>query len=154
MWYKVNFDKLKLLVLPSMLRKSFIGVLVSLAYDELKKIHEQWLLNKEQRDIKLSHHGQVCYLRKVLNDEFDNVLRRIQIADGNRFIRTYLYSRAEQKPVFLGKLHLHSKTNYADTGVDFIVYVPSEILDTKELRIKARVDYYKQDVKRYEIVGI
>ncbi|MDB0599994.1 hypothetical protein PL373_02255 [Tenacibaculum maritimum] len=94
------------------------------------------------------------YLRKALNDKFDNTLRRIQLGSGNQYQRQYIYTRAEQKPVYLGKMYLRDKTDYADTGVDYIVYVPSSIIQLQKVRLETIINYFNKASKKYKIVAI
>ena len=154
MWYKVNFDKLTLLLLPTFLRKNVLSGFVQAIMSPIKKMYDEWTTKKNDHLYKLEHNGQVCYLRKALNDEFDIQLRRITLSNGNQYRRTYIYTRAEQKPKYLGKLFLNSRNDYADTGVDFIVNVPADILKVDKYGIEALINYYKEGVKRYIILEI
>lgn len=154
MWYNIDFDKLLKLITPPFLQKKVFMVFVSVSLEPIKTIYNDWIINRDARLYNLEHSGQVCYLRKVLNDRFDSTQRRIQIADGNQYDRTYIYTRVEQNPKYLGKLTLHSRSDYADTGVDFIVYAPSSIITENNYAIEALVNEYKQDVKRFKVVGL
>ncbi len=57
----------------------------------------------------MSYNSQVCYLRKALNDKFDNTQRRITIT--NPINREYLtlYRRGEQRPVMLGQVFVNRR---------------------------------------------
>ncbi len=154
MWYKVNFDKLQLLITPPFLRLSMFNVFASVAFEPLKDIYNRWLQNRDDRAYYLNHYGQVCYLRKVLNDRFDTLERRIIIGNGNEFDRTYLYTRIEKRPIYLGQQTLYSRRDYGDTGVDFIVHVPEQIIKDNPYAITALVNEYKQDVKRFKIIAL
>ncbi|MDO4230226.1 MAG: hypothetical protein Q4C98_10455, partial [Capnocytophaga sp.] len=109
-----------------------------------------------------AHNGQVCYLRKLLNDNFDNEKRRIRILDGNKFGRKYIYTRGENKLVYLGKMYLRQRNDYADIGVDFIVVLPQEVANLHRTaqngierfyNIEAFIDFYKLAGKRYKITA-
>lgn len=154
MWYKVNINKLLVLLTPTFLRKDVLGQFVQSIASPLTSIYDDWFKMRNENLYKLAHNGQVCYLRKALNDKFDPVLRRIQIGNGNKYKRQYIYTRAEQKPQFLGTMYLHSRTDYADTGVDFIVYVPTELVNAQFYEIDALIQFYREGVKRYKIVKI
>ncbi|MFK5971468.1 MAG: hypothetical protein QM487_15310 [Candidatus Marithrix sp.] len=154
MWYNVNYNKLVLLLTPTFLRKdTFFGWIKSVA-SPLSKMYDSWFKMRSDNLYKLAHNGQVCYLRKSLNDRFDPSLRRIYIGDGNKYKRQYIYTRGEQKPKYLGTMYLHSRNDYADTGVDFIVFVPASIVDAQIYELEALIDFYKEGVKRYKIVKI
>ena len=154
MWYKVNFNKLLVELTPTFLRKNVFVAFVTLLVSPIVSIYTNWFKMRSNNLYMLAHNGQVCYLRKALNDTFDQSLRRIQIGNGNKFKRQYIYTRVEQKPKFLGKMFLYSRNDYADTGVDFIVYVPTALVNAKFYEIDALIQFYREGVKRYKIVKI
>lgn len=154
MWYKVNYRKLAIENTPTFLRKEVLVAFIHILKSPIISIYNNWLKMRKAQLYKIEHTGQVCYLRKSLNDSFDVSLRRIYIGNGNQYKRQYIYTRAEGKPKYLGKMYLRSRTDYADTGVDFIVFVPGSIVDTKIHELNAHIDFYKEGVKRYKIVKI
>ena len=154
MWYNVKFDKLWQLLTPTFLRKQLTTAFINTALRPLKTIYDNWLKARNETLYKLAHNGQVCYLKKALNDRFDLELRRIYIGNGNSYLRKYIYTNAEQKPEYLGKMFLYSRTDYSDTGVDFIVFVPTSIVDSQKFELEAFINFYKEGVKRYKIVRI
>jgi hypothetical protein len=151
MWYKINYNILSLSLLPTFLRKLKLVSYLKVLIEPIKQLYYNWFQFRSTNLYKLAHTGQVCYLRKVLNDEFDPQDRRIRIGNGQRYERLYIYTRSENKPTSLGTVYLHARSDYADTGVDFIVYAPTSILDTMNYKMKALIDYYKEGVKRYKI---
>lgn len=154
MWFNVDFEKLMLLLTPTFLRKKvFIAYLYSLVLP-ITKLHYQWKVKRLSDWYKLEHTGQVCSLRKVLNDNLDPSLRRIWIGEGNSFQRKYIYTRAEKKPVFLGRMFIYQNSEYLNTGADFNVYVPSEIINTSKHQIDALIVFYKLASKRYKLYPI
>ena len=85
---------------------------------------------------KITITPQVCYLEKLLNDQFDNNLRRIYIEDGNIYEGTFIFQEAEETPVFLyqegeaGKPLKFIYTEGESSGegsFDFVVYVPGAL---------------------------
>ena len=154
MWFNVNFDKLFLLLKPTFLRKEVTTAFVKTAFEPLKSIYDDWHRIRNDNLYKLAHNGQVCLLRKALNDRFDFSLKRIYIGNGNRYLRKYIYVAAEQKPKYLGGMFLYSVNDYGDTGVDFIVFVPTSIVATQIYELKALIGFYKEGVKRYKIIEI
>lgn len=105
-------------------------------------------ISTEIKTYTTAHNGQVCYLRKALNDRFDIVKRRIKIADGNRYKREYIYTLGEQKTQILWVWCICDKIrDYADTGVDFIVLIPTGLI-YNEYEMKALIDFYKLASKR------
>lgn len=151
MWYKIEYNKLVLLALPTFLRKPIMAGYVQALIVPIANLYDKWRVFRDDNLYKVHHTGQVCYLRKVLNDKLDPSLRRIYIGDGQRYKRKYLYTTGENKPVFLKTMYLLEAADYADTGVDFIVWVPQSILDSSIYEIIALVDYYKLGGKKYKI---
>lgn len=154
MWYNINWNKYAAELIPTRLRQSKLIAYVKVLISPLVNLHDEFLKQQSEDYHKLNHNGQICYLRKALNDRFDNSQRRIYIGNGNQFTRKYLYTRAEARPIFLGKTYLHSRNDYEDTSVDFIVFVPASILATLTEQIKAEINYFKEGVKTYKLVAI
>lgn len=157
MWYKIDWDRLILLLLPTFLRKPVLFGFVKSLLAPVSKLHYKWSLTVRDENLeKLSYNGQRCYLRKVLNDKWDgdDDLRRIYIGDTQNTVQTYLYTSAENLQVYLGTMFLENEFNYAGTSVDFLVYVPQSILDLKENEIIAAVNFYKLAGKQYNIIGL
>lgn len=165
MWYHIDFDKLVGLLLPTFLRKRKMIAWLGAWVAPLKSLHYKFYQKRNALNgdlYRLAHNGQVCYLRKVLNDNFDNEKRRIRIIDANQYESQYIYTEGEQKPHHLGTIYLYRNADYADTGVDFIVKIPLEIwlgekTETSQIgeyrfyKIEAFIDFYRLAGKRYII---
>lgn len=107
----------------------------------------------------LQFNGQVINLEHVLNDAFDDTLRRIEIVDavenpttylfnvieGNEL--TYLFNTSEGSP-----LYLYNNQEYA-TQDDFIVEVPVGLAYT-EVEMRALINKYKHSAMRYSIIEV
>lgn len=151
MWWNINFQRLSVLLLPTFLRSDVMKAWVYLQLQLIENIHYDWKQFRAANLYKLGHNSQKCYLRGALNDRFDTQLRRIRIDDGNSFKRQYIYTDGEQKPKYLGTMYLYDDSDYADTGVDFIVVVPMD-LQYSTYEMIALVDFYKLASKRYKII--
>lgn len=151
MWYKVDYNKIVLLVLPAFLRKPITASYLQAVIMPIANLYDKWRVFRDDNLYKLHHTGQVCYLRKVLNDKLDPSLRRIYIGDGQRYERQYLYTTGENKPKFLGTMYLRESADYADTGVDFNVYAPQSIIENSIYELIALLDFYKLGGKKYKI---
>lgn len=154
MWFNIDFEKLVLLLAPTFLRKKVHIAYLNALVLPISNLHYQWKVKRLNDWYKLKHTGQVCYLRKALNDNLDPSLRRIYIDEGNSFRRKYIYTRAEKKPVFLGKMFIYQNAEYLNTGADFNVYVPSEIINQSKHQLDALIVFYKLASKRYKIYPI
>ncbi|NDP26466.1 MAG: hypothetical protein GZ087_03425 [Flavobacterium sp.] len=156
MWYKVDWDRLILLLLPTFLRKpvlfGFLKALVSPIGVTNESVHYRWERFRDDNLNKLSYNGQRCYLRKVLNDRCDANLRRITIGNTAQLDQDYLYTTAENLDVYLGTMYLENDFNYVSGLVDFLVNVPKVLKDSNENKIIALLEFYKLAGKSYKIV--
>jgi hypothetical protein len=119
-----------------------------------------WLygLFLEARDAflyEIGHNGQVCRLRKMLNDKFDSTERRIYIADSEPVSPVYLFRDAELKPVYIytegedSPVYLR-RDEELNAGGSFIVFVPEDLV-YDEIRMRNRIDNFKLAGKGYTI---
>jgi len=82
--YTWDFTKLVTYLLPSFLRTDkHIGWLKSLCTPTNTK-HTEFVTFTEEKLYEQNFTGQVISLERLLNDQFDDTLRRIYITDGNR----------------------------------------------------------------------
>jgi hypothetical protein len=155
MWYKIDWDRLILLLLPTFLRKPVLFGYLSALVSPIASLHYKWLGQVRYQNLKtLSYNGQRCYLRRALNDFFDPEVRRITIDETGQLDQDYLYTQAENLDVYLGTMYLESDFNYASGAVDFLVNVPATILNEKINEITALVDFYKLAGKSYQLVSV
>lgn len=150
--YEINFQRLAIILLPTFLRKPIRVAFVQALLAPVKLLYRDFMAKRTSVIYDLEHNGQVCRLRKLLNDQFDPVLRRIRITDGNLYPRKYIYTNAEEQPKYLGTVYLRQTSDYADSGVDFRVVVPSGFALVPVLaQMNATINYYKLAAKRYKI---
>lgn len=158
MWYKVDFDKLILLLLPTFLRKpklfGFLKALLTPLSGTNQSIYYRWSQMREENLRILKYNSQKCYLRGALNDRYDRDLRRITIGNTTNKAQDYIYTPAENIPVFLGTMFLETDFNYTGSSVDFLVNVPQDIINKKLNAIAATIDFYVLAGKRYQIISI
>lgn len=150
--FNIDLNKLAILLLPLALRKAMVVALTRAFVAPLISLYYTFIQKRSKDLYSLTHNGQVCKLRAALNDNFDVEDRRIKIVDANSFKRTYLYTRGEEKPTWLGTTYIYERSDYGDTGVDFIVKVPRSTYD--QHRMEALIDYYRLASKRYKIVQV
>lgn len=151
MWYNLNIKKFNIFLLIPMLRNPILIKYLFSINNPLQDIHYNWLQFRKDNLYKLNHNSQVCYLRKALNDRFDPIQRRIIITGSHRYKQQYIYTKPENKTKYLGTMHLRMDSDYADNGADFLVLVPTELLNDDNFEMKALIDYYKLASKRYRI---
>lgn len=154
--YKINYTRLVDWLVPSILRRN---VQLSLAYafiNPVRKLYVDFTKYKTDSEYRLHHNSQVCYLEKVLNDRFDPDAKQITIVDGWRFNQLYIYKETEgsHKAVNLGTKYIRSSGDFADSGVDFIVKLPSgmTLKESEQYEMKTLLNAYKLAGKRYKII--
>jgi len=152
MWYNIDFNKLAVLMIPSFLRKPILTAYLQSLLVPLETLHAEWLQKRSDDWYSLNHTGQVYSLRNVFNDKLDEGSRRIFISDGNAYPATYIYTPAENKPKFLGRLVIYQNSEFLNTGYDFIVHAPQDVIDTKINELNALIIKYKLASKRYQII--
>lgn len=161
--YDVNYKKLVVLLLPTFLRRNALIDFVYSAVSPVASLHQQFKTFMAETKYKLSHNGQHCHLRGMLNDAFDPIQRRITLSDvaGNHepFL---LYWRSENKAKRIyrrdqGKEMILNRRGFGGTdSFDFVINVPNELnLSADDItRLKALTDTYKLVSKRYQIIYI
>ena len=154
MWYRVDFDKLILLLLPTFLRKPVLFGYLRALVAPIASLHYKWSRMRDENLIKLSYNSQRCYLRKALNDKYDPELRRITIDGTLETTQDYIYTAAENLDVYLGVMYLEQDFNYSNSTVDFLVNVPGQLLNDKINEITATINFYKLAGKSYKLLAI
>lgn len=151
MWNNLNINKLSVLLQPILLRRPVLMNYLLCMIKPLGDLLYNWQKFREDNIYKLSHNGQVCYLRKALNDRFDSQQRRIKLVDSHRYKQQYIYTEPEKKDKYLGTMYLRQDADFEDNGIDFIVLIPAELLDENNYEMKALIDYFKLPPKCYKI---
>jgi hypothetical protein len=154
MWYKVDFDRLILLLLPTFLRKPVLFAYVKALIAPIAALHYKWSRMRDENIRKMSYNSQRCYLRGALNDNYDPDLRRITLQRTLRLEQNYIYTPAENRKIYLGIMWLQPEFNYSNSNVDFLVNVPREIMNVKLNEIRATLDLYVLAGKQYQIISI
>ena len=148
--YNLNIDKLLVLLTPTFLRKPKLVAWLRMLATPFHKLLYDFQRASQAELYNLAHNSQVCYLRKALNDEFDDEKRRIRIEDGRQKQRLYIYPRSANKPLYIGKVFLYQRGDYIDGEVDFIVVLPKDLTYDK-YKLEALVNFYKLAGKRWTI---
>ena len=149
--FELNLRRLVILLLPTFLRKARLIAWLQILIAPLEQLQYSFNQKRNSDLVTLTHNGQKCYLRKILNDTFDQGLRRIRIEDMTHFNAVYIYTEAENQPVYLEEKYLYTSGEMQVNGVNFSVYIPNE-LRAREVEIKALIEAYKIASKRYIII--
>ncbi|MBS7234081.1 hypothetical protein KHA90_24045 [Flavobacterium psychroterrae] len=157
MWFKIDWNIFALDNIPTMLRKPFLAFFAQTLLKPLNSLYYKWSNWRIDNLYKLDHTGQVCSLEGSLNDSFDRIQRRIYIGDGQMHETFYIYTEAESKTVYVypeienKTIYLRTESETADTGLDFIVFVPEEIYNAQFFALDAHIKFYKSGGFRYKI---
>lgn len=154
MWFNIDFYKYVLVMLPTFLRKQKMVLYLIYLILPVAILHNDFLRNRKNNLKKLTYNGQVCYLRAALNDKYDRTFRRIVIVDVPKKLNDFIYTKQENRDVYLGTMFIEQDFVYNPIDVDFLVKVPSDVLIDYENYIKSTVDLYLSAGKNYRIVEL
>lgn len=155
--FNIDFKKLATWWLPTFLRtlvlKAYCFVLIS----PIEKMYIYFLKRRKQHNIKMDFNYQKFSLQKRLNDAFDRIERRIRIVNAIKYEGVYLYTEAEgidktkwlygdEKPIYL------RSEDELTSIYDFIVEIPDTGIN--QIRLRAEIDFYILQSKKYKIVII
>lgn len=160
--FDIDYDKGVWLNLPVGLRGGVVYSYLKALVSPLKWVYNLFNGYKTGVLYNLAHNGQVCYLEAVLNDTFDNDLRRITITDGPYKDAIPTFLRVEDKPVAVhtraenNPVALFTRAEGALAGVQFYVNIPTAATlqpGYSALRVKSVVNQYRLVSKsNYELI--
>lgn len=158
MWFDVNFFVVAIQLLPTFRQLPGFIAVAQMLVKPLVTIYTNWYNFRLESIYKMEHTGQVCYLRKSLNDKFDPIERRIYIGEGVEFSDVVIYTEAEDMPgLWIGteaenqyQVWLRSEPEM-DSDLDFIVWVPATVYTYNLHAVKTHVEFYRQGGRRYAI---
>lgn len=160
-FFDVKIKRLALLLLPTFYRKPLLAAFAQSMVQGISVAHGRFMQWGKEKQYRLTHNGQVCHLRAVLNDVFDPIQRRIVIEDqwatdakeGQRvFIRET--DRPVKTPLRLtGEAYIVNRRGFGGiNGYDFWVVLPVALQGkADENRVTALVDTYKLASMRWTI---
>jgi hypothetical protein len=152
--FTIDFNTLITWLLPPMLRQTIYYAWMQCLCVPVTNMYTLFMTYRTQDLYEVNHDSRVFSMQAVFNDSFDNTLRRIYIGDGLNKEPVYLYTRDEEQPVFLNpSVALWNPADYGDTGVDFIVWVPTALAltATQVVQLNALINFYRLASKRYTI---
>ena len=148
------------MILPPKKRASRILNLMKSLFAPLNTVKTQFYDHYNEIKYNLQFNGQIIYLEHILNDKFDNTLRRIYIEDAENAPSTFLFNNSEgneetflfnnfesEPPVYFYNLQ------ELNLQVDFIVFVPIGFIYNAD-QLKNIVNKYKHSATRYKIEEI
>lgn len=157
--YEVNIKRFALLLLPTFWRKPILAAFAYAMVWPLVGLHTRFILFRRDTVYRLTHNGQVCHLRAVLNDQFDPIERRITISDEAASSGVLMLHMREQEQAFMlptresDKAFIVNRRGFDGVnGFDFWVNIPISLYDAVDVfRLRAIVGTYKLASKRFSI---
>lgn len=157
--FEIDYKRLICILLPTFLRRPVVYGLLRAAALPLETLYAEFKRARSGHNYRLSHNGQVCYLRACLNDNFKSPKGKFDIISleragewvfavtetGERIPVTFdegNLSPMENVPIVYNEAMLNDAQN------EFIVTVPADLYDSQLDSIKAMVDKYKLISKR------
>ena len=155
MWYNVDVYKLGAYLLPPFLRKKRIYAFLCVFLYPFYWLSKMFKVYRKTSLQKLNVNGQVAYIEKMLNDEFEFEHRYIYITDSESLvpnpsdmyldpsITMTIYPEESENVLYVGS------GNDSNKLVDYIVNVPSFLADEIK-RIRTLVEYTKPAGRTYK----
>ena len=157
--YDVSFSRLTVLLLPMCMRRPRLTAVARALTAPVALLHTELLRFRSDMHYRMTHNGQTCHLRAVLNDRFDRTLRRIRITENEDTTTSgiMLHMRVTRLFVRIPRRGMERRILYrrgynGSQGFGFWVEVPQELYGTvRELELRAVVNKYKLASVRYGI---
>lgn len=151
MMFEMDFKRLVALLLPMSLRRPLIFGVLRAGVSGVERVYREFMEGRKEHNFRLTHNGQVCYLRGVLNYYFGpgfkigNIKQEgawlYAVTEAGESITLAVTEEGKGVPVLYSEQMLNAAQN------DFVVFVPGTYWVRLE-EIKAMVDRYKLVTKR------
>ena len=161
MLFKIDLNRLALQLLPTFYRQPLIFGILRAALGRLNDVYKAFSSARAAHLYRLTHNGQVCYLRAVLNDHFKSTHGKFDILTVEKE-GSWLYAITEAGQRILltaPEDKIDATGQYIDDGVAvpvlynefklnapqnaFVVSVPAELHKTSLPEIISLVNEYK-----------
>lgn len=151
MMFKIDFKRLIALLLPFWLRRPLIFGLLRAGVAGVERVYDEFKAMRSGHIFRLTHNGQVCYLRGALKRYFGDGFKIGTVRQEGEWLYAVTES-GEQIPVAKAEPGPGVPIVYSEQVLnlpqnDFIVFVPSRSW-AKLAEIEAMVDKYKLISKR------
>lgn len=155
--FEIDFKRWIALLLPTMLRRPLIFGRLRAAVGAVERLYAEFSEMRTRHVFRLTHNGQVCYLRGALNYQFGGGFRIGSMKQEGEWLYAVTES-GEQIPVAVSEAGkgvpvLYSEQNLNMAQNDFVVFVPAQVWD-RLAEIEAMVDKYKLITKRAHYVRV
>jgi hypothetical protein len=157
--FEINYKKLVLLLLPTFLRRDVMLAFLRAMTAPVASRYDLFIGNRKNNLYRLRMNGQICYLRRVLNDAFPEAHGAIRIRDGVMIgLWRYAWDKdydpymkylliADEGTVFFDKSATLQSVN------NFIVSVPRALHNVNnDAKLRSLLNAYKLLSKSYTII--
>lgn len=165
--YQINWSRFIDGLLIISYRKKTVKAWINALLKPIKTHHNNFLTFRTNAIYKVQHNSQITSIEDVLNDLFDNSLRRIRIQNVMFREAVYFYEPLENREVWFYEpednqpVYFYEEEDFSGEGVDFLVCVPPVLrpqLQAEETAMltlmSGQIDYYKLYSKNYKIVWV
>lgn len=155
--YNIVYSKLVQWLTPAMLRKPRMLAWIGICTSPINFLYRDLLRFRSLTLYRLGITPQVCFLEKLLNDQYDFIGRGIHIVDAAQTDPTYIFQDAEEKPVYMYTdaenlpVFMYTDGEAGDLKDDFIVIVPLSVTFNHN-EMTSLINAYKLASKQFKIV--
>jgi hypothetical protein len=160
--FDINYKRAVLLLLPTFLRREVLTSFLYAMVAPAVTLYDLFTVNRKNNLYRLRMNGQVCYLRKVLNDAFPDAGRAIRVEDEHitgRWAFFWDLDNAAGRVTLAYDLNTDQATKLWDRDAimdkvnSFVVVCPKKLQNyNNEVRLKSILNTYKLLSKSYRIV--
>jgi hypothetical protein len=128
--FDIDYNVLVKILIPEQLRNTKMKAWLNILISPVVYVYNLFMTQRYDHLYVLKHSSQVTYMQAVLNDVFDNALRRIIITDNVNAQPVYTYISSESHPNFIYLTSENDPLYLFTSGEDadgFIVQVPSAL---------------------------
>ena len=161
--FKINVFGIVRSLIPTKIRNQIHLAWLASLLQPLQELNGKFAFYAKTTRYDLNFNGQIIYLEHVLNNAYDDLLRRIFIKDPNllAFDNFFIFYEAENQPTNeyvyydlegINEPYILSEFDVIDY-VEFEVWIPQNILTTPTIPyIKSLINKYKIAGKRYKLI--
>ncbi len=150
---KVDFIRWGLLLIPPMMRRPIQAHIIRCCMREINKVYDDFVRWEVEINSRLSKNGQLCVLRRLLNEMFFPNESKIRIEEPEP-LTVLAYPREANKSIIINNrvenvFIIPRRGDSCIAEFDFRIIVPSDTSDTIIEQIIAIVNNYKLAGKRF-----
>lgn len=162
-----DYSKISLQILRPSHRDSNQRGLIEAFTAPLNFLNDRFRRFRESVDYIQQHDSRKIHIEKVLNDQFDNVSRRIYIDNVQPVDKLYFYESGDDKTVHFYEpadnkpVYFYERERIDVRNLNFVVNLPIAIqpstvaaLLNLEVRINSQIDRYKVASKNHTLLWI